>query len=74
MVIQLRVRRFICQTLDCARRIFAEQLGGLTVRHGRRSLQMVELLVAFALAGRAGARLACQAAIHCGPVIIDWHR
>jgi transposase len=65
VLIRLRVRRFICQTLGCARQIFAEQLAGLTVRHGRRSLQMVELLVAiaFALAGRAGARLARQAAI-----------
>src|SRR5262249_28589441 len=65
VLIHLRVRRFFCQTLDCARQIFCEQLPGLTVRHGRRSLQLVELLVAiaFALAGRAGARLARQAAI-----------
>src|SRR5262249_8312747 len=65
VLIRLRVRRFICSTLGCARQIFTEQLAGLTVRHGRRSLQMVELLVAiaFALAGRAGARLARQAAI-----------
>jgi hypothetical protein len=67
VLIHLRVRRFICQTLDCARQIFCEQLAGLTARHGRRSLQLVELLVAiaFALAGRAGARLARQAAISC---------
>jgi hypothetical protein len=54
VLIHLRVRRFICQTLDCARQIFCEQLGGLTVRHGRRSLHLVEVLVAiaFALAGR----------------------
>jgi transposase len=66
--IRLRVRRFICQTLDCARQIFCEQLDGLTVRHGRRSLQLVEVLlaIAFALAGRAGARLARQAAITVG--------
>jgi transposase len=63
VLIRLRVRRFTCQTLYCARQIFCEQLGGLTVRHGRRSLQLVEVLVAFALAGRAGARLARQTAI-----------
>jgi transposase len=65
VLIRLRVRRFICQTLDCARQIFCEQLAGLMVRHGRRTLQLVELLVAiaFALAGRAGERLARQAAI-----------
>jgi transposase len=65
VLIRLRVRRFICRTLDCTRQIFSEQPAGLTVRHGRRSLQLVELLlvIAFALAGRAGARLARQAAI-----------
>ena len=63
--IRLRVRKFICQTLGCARRIFTEQLAGLTVRHGRRSLQLFGLLatIAFALAGRPGARLARRAAI-----------
>ena len=65
MSIRLRVRRFICSTFGCARRIFAEQLAGLTVRHGRRSLLLLGLLlaIAFGLAGRAGARLADQAAI-----------
>jgi transposase len=40
-------------------------MAGLTVRHGRRSLQLLGLLavIAFALAGRAGARLARGAAI-----------
>ncbi len=65
VLIRLRVRKFICPVLDCARRIFVEQLAGLTVRHGRRSLQLLGLLaaIAFALAGRAGARLARGAAI-----------
>jgi transposase len=65
VMIRLRVRKFICQTVGCARRIFVEQLAGLTVRYGRRSLQLLGLLTAitFALAGRAGARLARQAAI-----------
>jgi transposase len=65
VVIRLGVRKFVCQTLGCVRRIFAEQLAGLTVRHGRRSLQLFGLLaaIAFALAGRAGARFARRAAI-----------
>jgi transposase len=65
VVIRLRVRKFICQTFGCVRRIFTEQLAGLTVRHGRRSLHLFGLLatIAFALAGRAGARLARRAAI-----------
>jgi transposase len=59
------VRKFICQTFGCARRIFTEQLAGLTVKHGRRSVQLLGLLmaIAFSLAGRAGARLARRAAI-----------
>src|ERR1700730_376606 len=63
--IRLRVPKFVCQTLGCVRRIFAEQLAGLTVRHGRHSLQLFGLLaaIAFALAGRAGARLPRRAAL-----------
>lgn len=55
VLIHLRVRRFVCQTLGCVRRIFAEQLVGLTIRYGRRSFQLYGLLaaIAFALAGRA---------------------
>lgn len=72
VVIRLRVRTFICQTLGCARQIFVEQLVGLTGRYGRRSLQLLGLLIAiaFALAGRAGARLARQAAITVSPTTL----
>lgn len=51
VVIRLRVRKFVCETLGCVRRIFAEQLAGLTVRHGRRSLQLFASMtvIAFAL-------------------------
>jgi hypothetical protein len=72
VLIRLQVRQFICPVLDCARRNVVEQLAGLTIRHGRRSLQLLGLLaaIAFALAGRAGARLARGAAITVsrGPV------
>lgn len=49
-----------------------EQLAGLTVRYGRRSYQLIGLLTAitFALAGRAGARLARQAAITVSPTTL----
>jgi hypothetical protein len=72
VLIRLRVRKFICQTFGCARRIFVEQLAGLTVRHGRRSLQLFGLLtaIAFALAGRAGARLTRQVAITVSPATL----
>ncbi|HKW70922.1 MAG TPA: ISL3 family transposase [Candidatus Dormibacteraeota bacterium] len=65
VMIRLHVRKFICQTFGCVRQIFVEQLAGLTVRYGRRSFQLLGLLttITFALAGRAGARLARGLAI-----------
>lgn len=61
-VVRLRVRRFFCTLAGCVRRIFAEQVDGLTVRHARHSLLARRLLEAVALAvgGRAGARLTSQ--------------
>lgn len=58
--IQLRVRRFFCDSKDCAVRTFAEQVVGLTRRYARRSLLVRGMLesIGLALAGRAGARLA----------------
>lgn len=59
-VLHRRVRRLFCILADCVRRIFAEQIDGVTVRHGRFSplaRQGMEA-VALALGGRAGARLA----------------
>lgn len=55
----LRTRRLFCDTPACPRRIFAQQIPGLTTRYGRRTNRLTELLtaVALALAGRAGARL-----------------
>jgi transposase len=56
----LRVRRLFCATPTCSKRTFAQQIPGLTVRYGRRTRRLTELLtvVALALAGRGGARLA----------------
>ena len=58
--IRLVVRRFRCAEVSCGRAMFAEQVRGLTFRHGRRSLGTQALLLAIAhqLAGRADARLA----------------
>jgi transposase len=59
-MIELRVRRFFCVNAGCAKKTFAEQVPGLTTRHGRRSTGLRDVLraVALALGGRAGARLA----------------
>ncbi|MEV8034987.1 ISL3 family transposase [Streptomyces sp. NPDC086182] len=60
VVIQLRVRRFRCTGRSCTKTTFAEQIAGLTFRHGRRSARLHAVLqvVALMLAGRAGTRLA----------------
>lgn len=59
VVLQLRVRRFRCRNTLCSRRTFAEQIPGLTRRHGQRTERLRSTLasVGLALAGRAGARL-----------------
>ncbi|MGY3204693.1 ISL3 family transposase [Streptomyces sp. TE5632] len=58
VVLQLRVRRFICGNDSCARRTFVEQIPGLTRRHGQKTERLRATLAAvgLALAGRAGAR------------------
>lgn len=58
-VLRLEMRRFFCPYEQCERRIFAEQIDGLTIRYGRRSVQLRDVLVrlALTLGGRPGARL-----------------
>jgi transposase len=60
VTIRLAVRRFFCGNPDCAAVTFAEQVGGLTSRRARRTPPLARALgvIALALAGRAGARLA----------------
>lgn len=65
VVIDLQVRRFLCATVACVRRTFAEQVAGLTQRFARRTLPLRKVLeaIGLALAGRAGTRLARVLAI-----------
>jgi transposase len=60
VVLSLRVRRFACAGPSCPRRTFAEQVPGLTRRHGRATERLRSAMdtIGLALAGRAGARLA----------------
>ncbi|MEU5345774.1 MULTISPECIES: ISL3 family transposase [unclassified Streptomyces] len=62
VVIRLTVRRFICGTANCPRRTFAEPFARLTTPYARFTSRLGHVLerVGFALAGRAGARLADQ--------------
>jgi hypothetical protein len=50
-MIELRVRRFFCDVVDCVKKTFAEQVAGLTTRHGRHSIAARRVLLAVALAG-----------------------
>ncbi|MFG2595956.1 transposase family protein [Streptomyces sp. NPDC048462] len=58
-VIQLTVRRFICGSVDCPRRTFAESFPRLAAPHTRFTRRLNHALeqVGLVLAGRAGARL-----------------
>src|ERR1700710_941419 len=58
--LRLRVRRFFCDQDDCSAGTFVEQVPGLTQRHAQRTAEAQDALVvvALALAGRAGSRLA----------------
>jgi transposase len=60
VTIWLAVRRFFCGNPDCGAVTFAEQVDGLTSRRARRTPLLARMLavIAVALAGRAGARLA----------------
>jgi transposase len=60
VMIRLAMRRFFCDAPGCPAATFAEQVEGLTSRYARRTPLLAALLgvVAVALAGRAGARLA----------------
>jgi hypothetical protein len=62
VALRLRVRRFFCDAIGCAARTFAEQVDGLTWRHGRRTSLCRSVLerIGLVLAGRAGARLAAR--------------
>lgn len=56
LCIRLRVRRFFCVEPNCPRRIFAEQVAGLTERYRRCTPGLRSMLtdVGLALGGRAG--------------------
>jgi transposase len=60
--IRLAIRRFFCTVPGCKRKIFAEQVDGLTTRYARKTPLLTGVLgrIAVALAGRAGSRLAAE--------------
>ncbi|WP_149038134.1 ISL3 family transposase [Kitasatospora sp. MBT63] len=72
VVVRLKARRFFCDRKSCPRRTFAEQVTGLTERHGRLTLGMRERLhaVAVELGGRPGARLCRKVQLRAGRTLL----
>jgi hypothetical protein len=57
LVIELRVRRLVCQSAGCPQRTFLEQVPELALRYARRTRRLTTTVgqLAITLAGRAGA-------------------
>src|SRR5581483_114950 len=66
--VRLTVRRFVCANPACTRRTFAEAVGPRVAPRGRRTAEATDtlLVVAAALGGRAGARLATRSGLPVG--------
>ncbi|MDQ5852754.1 MAG: transposase family protein [Chloroflexota bacterium] len=60
LALHLRVRRFVCSTATCPRKIFAERFGAALPAFARRTARLVSTLrtLAFSAGGQGGARLA----------------
>jgi transposase len=67
--LQMNVRRFLCDSAGCPRKIFAEPLSGLAARHARTTARLARahLAIGSALGGEAGARLAEKVAMPTSP-------
>jgi transposase len=65
LILRVRVRRFVCASGSCPRRIFAEQFPALAAPRARRTdrLRGAPQHVGLALGGQAGARLAGKLAM-----------
>jgi transposase len=67
--IQLMVRKFLCRTPTCARRIFTERLPDLVAAYGRQTRRLATALraIGLALGGNTGARLAARLRLPTSP-------
>ncbi len=63
--VQLRTRRFFCVRPECSQTIFAERFPSTVMRYGRRTCRLSRAysVLAMALGGQAGARLAIELGI-----------
>jgi hypothetical protein len=63
LTLRVRVRRFVCATSICPRRIFAEQFPDLAAPRARQTARLRGALQRGGLGGQAGARLAAKLAM-----------
>jgi transposase len=69
VILALTVRKFVCTTPDCPRRIFTERLPGLVQSYARMTTRLIALVQALGLGvgGQLGTRLADRSAIATTP-------
>ena len=67
--LELTVRRFLCPSPECPRRIFAERLPGFAAKHARTTdrLRRSHEAIGYSLGGEAGSRLAALIAMPTSP-------
>jgi transposase len=75
VILALTVRKFVCTTPTCPRRIFTERLPGLVESYGRMTRRLIALVQALGLAegGQKGTRLADRVAIATTPSTLLRH-
>ena len=75
VILALTVRKFVCGTPTCPRRIFTERLPGLVQSYARMTTRLIALLQALGLAagGQLGTRLADRSAIATSPSTLLRH-
>ena len=75
VILALTVRKFVCSTPGCPRRIFTERLPGLVQSYARMTTRLIALVQALGLGagGQLGTRLADRSAIATTPSTLLRH-
>ena len=75
VILALTVRKFVCSTPGCPRRIFTERLPGLVQSYARMTPRLIALVQALGLGagGQLGTRLADRSAIAITPSTLLRH-
>src|SRR3989440_4298453 len=75
VLLMLTVRKFVCSSPSCPRKIFTERLPGLVASYGRMTRRLIALLQAFGLGagGQLGTRQADRSGIATSPSTLLRH-